>query len=466
MTNRYTSLVVQGVESEKRRVNAGVPQGSPLSPVLFLFYNADLLDICHSPKARTTAVGFVDDVNILAYGPTTESNCRKLETIHQKCLQWANRFGQKFAPQKYELIHFTRRRNAFNLAASIQLGSVDLEPKKDVRVLGVWLDTKLRWTAHLRELRKKVAGQAQAITRITASTWGASFSKARQVYTAVVRPTIAFAAPIWHISKAKPAGIAAKMQKTQNKCLRAALGAFKATPIRRLETEAHVPPLDIHLDGLAARFHQRLEESGQAQEIRTACERIARKLQGKRGRRRRTAAPTPARTRSQWVKIWEREAREWVNIGKRTVVEALAPRRSAQAHWEKRWKARFKAGEEGQEPSKRRLLLHTKLYKAESAVLTQIRTGCIGLAQFLRRRRVPGIRAAECRCGQGQETPKHVVIHCSIEDSRREQLRTGGTLDYRWLTNTSEGCKRLCKWVIQSGRLNQFSLASQLIYSE
>ena len=98
ITNRYILLVVQGVELEKRRVNARVPQGSLLLLVLFFFYNADLLDICYSPKAQTTAVGFVDNVNVLAYGPTTESNCRKLETIHQKCLQWANRFGQKFAP--------------------------------------------------------------------------------------------------------------------------------------------------------------------------------------------------------------------------------------------------------------------------------------------------------------------------------------------------------------------------------
>jgi hypothetical protein len=32
---------------------------------------------------------------------------------------------------------------------------------------------------------------------------------------------------------------------TQNSGLQQALGAFKATPIRRLETEAYVPPLDL-----------------------------------------------------------------------------------------------------------------------------------------------------------------------------------------------------------------------------
>ena len=87
ITNRSTTLVVQGEESTARKVNAGVPQGSPLSPILFLFYNADLLDICCSPAGRTSAVGFVDDVNVLVYSPTIEGNCKKLEAIHQKCLQ-------------------------------------------------------------------------------------------------------------------------------------------------------------------------------------------------------------------------------------------------------------------------------------------------------------------------------------------------------------------------------------------
>jgi hypothetical protein len=160
MTDRETTLVVQGIESESRRIGAGVPQGSLLSPILFLFYNAELLDLCCNPTARTSAVGFVDDVNILVYGLNTEGNCRQLETIHKKCLDWSRRFGLKFAPQKYELIHFTCWQGTANLTASINLGEVTLEPKQDIRVLRVWLDTKLKWTGHMRELRRRAAGQA------------------------------------------------------------------------------------------------------------------------------------------------------------------------------------------------------------------------------------------------------------------------------------------------------------------
>ena len=60
--------------------------------------------------------------------------------------------------------------------------------------------------------------------------------------------------------------------------------------------------------------------------------------------------PTPASTQSQWVKKWGKEALDWINAGQRNAVETLAPRRSVPAHWEKRWKAKFKAREEGQEP--------------------------------------------------------------------------------------------------------------------
>jgi hypothetical protein len=147
LDNRRTSLVINGIESEQRRVPGGAPQGSPLSPILFLFYNTELVKMCS--QGNTSAVGFMDDINILAYSQSTEQNCSVLEAVHGRCLQWAKRFGMKFAPQKYELIHFTRRRKAFNLAATVQLGDVEQAPKSEVRVLGVWVNIKLKWEAYI-----------------------------------------------------------------------------------------------------------------------------------------------------------------------------------------------------------------------------------------------------------------------------------------------------------------------------
>ena len=81
--------------------------------------------------------------------------------------------------------------------------------------------------------------------------------KARHIYQAVVRPALSYGAAVWHRhigNASKPKGIAAKLQKQQNQGLRTVLGAFKATPIRQLETESYVPPLDLWLNGRVARF--------------------------------------------------------------------------------------------------------------------------------------------------------------------------------------------------------------------
>jgi hypothetical protein len=56
-------------------------------PIFFLFYNANLIDACHLPTSLSSGIGFVDDVNALAFGKTTEDNCRTLQGLHERCLE-------------------------------------------------------------------------------------------------------------------------------------------------------------------------------------------------------------------------------------------------------------------------------------------------------------------------------------------------------------------------------------------
>ena len=77
----------------------------------------------------------------------------------------------------------------------------------------------------------KMATQSLALTKVAASTWGATLNKARQVYTAVVRPSMTYGATVWHSPSSPPA---AKLATLQNKCLRAITGAYRATKIKSL----------------------------------------------------------------------------------------------------------------------------------------------------------------------------------------------------------------------------------------
>ena len=75
LKERGTRVRFNGVESERICTNAGVPQGSPISPILYLFYNADLLDI---PGTRGSSLGFIDDIAYGVQGESDEENAKEL----------------------------------------------------------------------------------------------------------------------------------------------------------------------------------------------------------------------------------------------------------------------------------------------------------------------------------------------------------------------------------------------------
>ena len=58
LEDRQTSLSFGGRTEEMQPVSAGIPQGSPVSPILFLFFHADLVETCQNlgPKSRQCSV--------------------------------------------------------------------------------------------------------------------------------------------------------------------------------------------------------------------------------------------------------------------------------------------------------------------------------------------------------------------------------------------------------------------------
>lgn len=72
-------------------VQTGIPHGSVVSRILYLFCNADLIEACKTDDIEV--VGYIDDVSILAVGPTAQRNCKTLKKIHRKAEEWAEKHG-------------------------------------------------------------------------------------------------------------------------------------------------------------------------------------------------------------------------------------------------------------------------------------------------------------------------------------------------------------------------------------
>ncbi len=68
ISNKTTTLCLPGYNTDAFPMHTGNPQGSPQSPVLFFFYNANLVEAGNTPILPASGTGFVDDMNGLAFG--------------------------------------------------------------------------------------------------------------------------------------------------------------------------------------------------------------------------------------------------------------------------------------------------------------------------------------------------------------------------------------------------------------
>ena len=221
-------------------------------------------------------------------------------------------------------------------------------------------------------------------------------------------------------------------------------------PIKTIEVETYIPPIDLYLDEKIASFQQRLDNSPAQLQIMEACKRIQRK--------------TRQKTKHRLTKTTGERRKEWASS--RTSETTSSAKKIVLEKWRERQNLAEKPGLDPiwHPPDKKVLKLHKNLRKAESTALIQLRTGRIGLAWFLSKRRVPEfVNRLGCRCGAERESPRHVLLECK-DGLKGEEAGRGREEEFQAALNTPEGASRAAVWIIKSGRLGQFQVASSLLY--
>lgn len=247
LEKRTTRLHFNGKASEEICTPAGVPQGSPLSPLLYMYYNAGLL---HAGPGDL-ALGFIDDIVYGTAGKTDKGNATKLKRALGKADEWKKQHGAQFEESKYVLVHFTRNRQKSTNAAITLRDGMRIEPAAQARYLGVILDKALNFKAHIQHAVKKGTEAALALGGIGRATWGASHEYIRQLFLTVVATRMDYAAMVWHGPRANGSMEASaamrKFSTVQRVAMKAVTGCYRTTPTAAMEREAGLPPPWIRL---------------------------------------------------------------------------------------------------------------------------------------------------------------------------------------------------------------------------
>ena len=116
-------------------------------------------------------LAYVDDLYMIVTSPNYSENCRILESLHKEVMVWARENDISF--DKYQVRHFKRSRTAKingddDYPRLPGLDGTDLQ--KEIRILGVIVDTQLRWDAHVELVSFMVGDRGPTLTDVTRSS--------------------------------------------------------------------------------------------------------------------------------------------------------------------------------------------------------------------------------------------------------------------------------------------------------
>jgi len=101
---RQCSIIFPGSPREMRGINTGIPQGSPLSPILFVIYVKPLHD-CIDPS-REFISSYVDDIQTTVSSNSWWMNSKLLEEAFTRIKNIATSLGLELSSHKMDLIHW------------------------------------------------------------------------------------------------------------------------------------------------------------------------------------------------------------------------------------------------------------------------------------------------------------------------------------------------------------------------
>ena len=189
LTDRSQFVSVNDSCSDKIPVHSGVPQGSVLGPILFIYYINDMPSVTNCNLKI-----FADDTK--AYTPVTSLNDQdKLQTCINNLSNWTDLWLLKFNSAKCKVLHLGENNPHYDYYMKVNDSLVKLEETTAEKDLGVIIDPTLSFTDHINTTVNKARSLSGLIN---ISITYKSSDIMLPLYKAFIRPILEYANPVWH----------------------------------------------------------------------------------------------------------------------------------------------------------------------------------------------------------------------------------------------------------------------------
>ena len=194
LSNRTQRVSINNNLSDPAQVTCGVPQGSILGPLLFLFF---LNDLPLALKESTVVDLYADDTTFYDF----QYDINKLESNLQYALKalhtWCRQNGMVLNIDKTKVLLITSRQKRYTLqdsCLSLRYDEIDIKMTRSHKILGVQVDENLMWHNHFQLVSKKVSSHLWLLSKIRSYL---SVEHRLLFYNAYVKPHLEYCIVVW-----------------------------------------------------------------------------------------------------------------------------------------------------------------------------------------------------------------------------------------------------------------------------
>jgi hypothetical protein len=208
----------------------GVPQGSPLSAILFIIFTTSMFKKEVDPDDALRDIAFAsyaDDVSLWASARPSQCAVARVQSALRVIECWSMKWRLAINPSKCEALTlaYMPRVNFNNF--HLYIDSAEIRFTDSFKYLGVWISPRLGWAKHIDHISKKCAAAIHALRTICRNR-RLHCSIGLLLYKALVRSLIEYSAPVW-FGTSFPDHLLNKLCTIERKCLKIVLGLRKNT---------------------------------------------------------------------------------------------------------------------------------------------------------------------------------------------------------------------------------------------
>ena len=258
LLDRKTKLMFDGHKSDWILITNRIGQGDPLSIIIYIIYNADLINIAQEHPNKLT-LAFIDDTVFITTGKSTEEMHRTLQDMLEQTgggFNWSSNHNSKFETNKFALIDFTPTKQS---SCPLNIWGTTIMPSVSHKFLGVIIDKHLSWHQHINYAISKGTAYSLQLHRLTTASKGLPLTLMWQLYTSVAIPKLLYAIDVWFTplyttnnDEICQGSITAmkKLNEVQHIALLSMTRALWTTATDVLKAHTNLLPLDLWIQNL------------------------------------------------------------------------------------------------------------------------------------------------------------------------------------------------------------------------